>query len=82
MLRLDLERNLEAIVSLKRDCITAINNGKFILNVYEYDNIPHWHGFLINDELLFIGKCEWDLSLDRKKLLAGQKEYTLYRKRG
>lgn len=79
-LALHLKRNYEAKPILEQKCEAAIRNGKFKLNIFEYDNIPHWHGFLINDELLFMGRCEWDLDAEKKELLAGQKEYVLYKK--
>jgi hypothetical protein len=53
--------------------------GRIKLEIYEYDNIPQWHGILINNETLFMGRCKWKLEQERKELEVGQREYRVYK---
>lgn len=58
-------------------------SGKISLNIYEYDNITQWHGVLINDEMLFLGRCDWQVENKgtpqaRYYLQVGEREYTQY----
>jgi hypothetical protein len=54
-------------------------NKSISLEIYQYDNIPHWHGVLIDDDLLFMGRCKWELIDERYHLLAGQIDYRQFR---
>jgi hypothetical protein len=29
------------------------------LCIAQYDNLPHWHGVMFNDRILFMGRTEW-----------------------
>lgn len=46
------------------------------INVYQYDNIPHRHGILINNTVLFRSKCSFS---DQGKLLVGQNGYKMFK---
>jgi hypothetical protein len=43
-----------------------------------YKNLPHWHGFLIDDEYLFLGRTDWSFDTDRPKLTVGQNKYRFF----
>jgi hypothetical protein len=43
-----------------------------------YKNIPHWHGYLVNNEYLFLGRADWDLSSHKPKLSVGQNKYRYF----
>ncbi|MBL0358001.1 MAG: hypothetical protein IPP72_14475 [Chitinophagaceae bacterium] len=60
---------------------TYFEAGKIDVEIFEYDNIPHWHGVLIDDEIFFMGRCKWKL-IDEKffRLQVGQKEYRQFAK--
>lgn len=47
------------------------------LSLYEYDNLPHWHGVLFNKEVLFMGRTEWYRAGDANlwQLRVGEVEY-------
>ena len=48
-----------------------------VLSLYEYDNLPHWHGVLFNKEILFMGRTEWYRADDENtwELRVGEVEY-------
>jgi hypothetical protein len=48
-----------------------------LLSLYEYDNLPHWHGVLFNKEILFMGRTEWYRTGDDNlwQLRVGEVEY-------
>ena len=43
-----------------------------------YKNIPHWHGFLINDEFLFLGRTDWCFARSRPRITVGQNKYRYF----
>ena len=45
--------------------------------MYEYDNLPHWHGVLLNRQHLFMGRTEWFQNGDDEfwDLRVGEVEY-------
>lgn len=47
------------------------------LSLYKYDNIPHWHGVMINKNILFLGRTEWYKDGDDEvwELKVGEVEY-------
>ncbi len=56
--------------------------GNISIETKLYRNIPHWHGWLINDDYLFIGRTDWVL-VEQKgktvpKLTVGQNTYRYY----
>ncbi len=51
------------------------DNGSLKLSYWIYDNIPHWHGIQIDDDVLFMGRCYWEEIDNRLLLKVGEKEY-------
>lgn len=43
-----------------------------------YQNIPHWHGWLVNNEYLFLGRTNWQFRGGKPKLLVGQNKYRYF----
>jgi|694.fasta_scaffold146709_3 hypothetical protein len=43
-----------------------------------YKNLPHWHGILIDDEYLFLGRTDWTFSFKKPKLTVGQNKYRYF----
>lgn len=43
-----------------------------------YKNLPHWHGILINNECLFIGRTDWEFPTGKPKLSVGQNKYRYF----
>ncbi len=43
-----------------------------------YKNLPHWHGFLIDNEYLFLGRTDWLFHTDKPKLTVGQNKYRFF----
>jgi hypothetical protein len=52
-------------------------NGRLVFTAKTYKNIPHWHGWLINDQHLFLGRTDWtfDGKDNKPQLRVGQNEY-------
>ena len=41
-----------------------------------YSNLPHWHGWLFNDDHLFLGRTSWNIEKDGQPILkVGQNKY-------
>lgn len=50
---------------------------RFSFRAKVYRNLPHWHGWLINNDHLFLGRTDWIFDGDdtRPELRVGQNEY-------
>lgn len=51
---------------------------RFSISARVYKNIPHWHGFLVNGEHLFLGRTDWEFSTNKPKLSVGQNKYRYF----
>lgn len=64
--------------------IPRIEAGQLTVNSVLFDNIPHWHGILINETVLFLGRTEWEFPAHGVEgvpnLLVGQIEYRRFHK--
>ena len=67
--------SLKDIITNQEEYKKAIENGRLELNLHLVDNIPHWHGILINDEILYLGRSKWDMAKNHKEMHVGRKEY-------
>jgi hypothetical protein len=38
----------------------AYLGNRFRFNARKYHNLPHWHGWLFNDKILFLGRTSWE----------------------
>lgn len=56
-------------------------NGRLTLNLHAYNNIPHWHGWLINGEHLYLGRTDWEEFGGKPILYVGTNEYRYFDKR-
>lgn len=43
-----------------------------------YKNLPHWHGVLVNDEHLFLGRTNWLFPDGKPELTVGQNKYRYF----
>jgi hypothetical protein len=80
-----LENNVRGTLigegTFKKMYQTAFNEGKVSLNIYQYDNIPHWHGILIDNDVLFMGRCKWKIIDGKYHLMVGQIDYRQFREK-
>lgn len=55
---------------------------KVTLEVFYFDGVPPWHGFLLNCEHLFLGRTDWDwdTSSSNPRLSVGNNQYRYYGK--
>ena len=51
---------------------------RFIFTARNYRNLPHWHGVLVNDEHLFLGRTDWKCPNGNPELAVGQNKYRYY----
>ncbi|WP_088243504.1 hypothetical protein [Calothrix rhizosoleniae] len=51
---------------------------RFSLSARVYRNTPHWHGILVNNEHLFLGRKDWEFSTTKPKLSVGQNKYRYF----
>ncbi|MEW5931161.1 MAG: hypothetical protein AB1941_27165 [Gemmatimonadota bacterium] len=49
--------------------------GQFTLTVREFDNLPQWHGIMIDGDVLFLGTTSWQFDRGVPELKVGQNEY-------
>jgi cell division protein FtsL len=49
--------------------------GRIQITARTYNNLPHWHGWLVNDRHLFLGRVKWAFSNEGPILKVGQNEY-------
>jgi hypothetical protein len=75
----DAKSTLIGEENFKRKYKTLFQEGKLSLFIHQYDNIPHWHGILIDNDLLFMGRCKWEVIDGRYHLLVGQIDYRQFR---
>ncbi len=51
---------------------------RLIFKAATYRNVPHWHGWLVDDDLLYFGRTKWEFDYERPKLTVGQNEYLVF----
>jgi hypothetical protein len=51
---------------------------RLIFKAATYRNIPHWHGWLVDDDHLYFGRTKWEFENERPKLTVGQNEYLVF----
>lgn len=74
-LKIDAETTLKRVPLFEKNYRSDILRDKISISVYEYDNIPHWHGIMIDDDIFFMGRCKWIEKNKRLHLQVGQMEY-------
>lgn len=60
----DLRRTISGMEDFSRIHHEAIDNGRLVLKRYDCDNLPQWHGVLINQSVLYMGRTEWIFHAD------------------
>lgn len=79
-LKMDAYRTLTGIELFNQKYADVMKNGKLSLDVFLYDNIPHWHGILINNNTLFMGRARWIIKGNKYDLTVGTNEYRMFQK--
>lgn len=65
----------KGIDAFRRKYGSEIADGRLVFTVAEYDNIPHWHGILVDGDILFLGRTEWKEAEPNRELSVGQNAY-------
>ena len=73
------ERIME-FIQKEKEPSGAISEGRLDIAVYHYRNLPHWHGMLINNNYLFLGRTRWTLQPEKKifNLSVAEQTYRLF----
>lgn len=79
-LKKSAEDTLDLLPIFKTEHKSKFDEGRISLEIHQYDNIPHWHAILIDDEDLFFGKCNWQVKNDGYSLQVGQLQYKQFSK--
>jgi hypothetical protein len=53
----------------------SLYNGRLKFQAKVYQNLPHWHGWLVNGDHLFLGRCDWLYGNELPVLRVGQNKY-------
>lgn len=75
----DTKRTIEGIELMNEKYKNQLSDGRLTIDVFQYDNIPHWHGVLIDTDTFFMGRCRWNISGDNYELEVGTNEYRLFK---
>ncbi len=60
-------------------CKHAANyQGRLSITAKKYRNLPYWHGVLVNNEQLFLGRTSWTFNRPSPSLNGGQNNYRYY----
>ena len=51
---------------------------RLLMEARIYKNLPHWHGVLVNDEHLFLGRTNWLFPDGKPELTVGQNKYRYF----
>lgn len=78
-LRISAETTIECQADFRKKHASEFNEKRLEMKLQQYDNIPHWHGVLIDDDELFLGRCSWEIQSNRYYLQIGQREYRHFR---
>ena len=63
------------------EAVSSLSKGvseRFTCKLKYYSNIPHWHGVLINDVQLYLGRTSWTTVDDELHLRVGENEYRIF----
>lgn len=73
---------IERIEEFNRRLATLVRGRSIQVSVQMalFDNMPHWHGVLIDGSTLFMGRTEWEFEESAPDLLVGQIEYRKFQK--
>lgn len=75
-----IQERIKTFVDEERKPGRMIDIGRLEISLYRYNNIPHWHGILINSQYLILGRTRWVFNPDRstKRLTVGEELYRFF----
>jgi len=59
--KLDCKSQIATFKNMVEVHKNGLSNNRIELNMFGYDNLPHWHGVMVDDEILFLGRTEWSV---------------------
>lgn len=78
----ELSEKRKSDVARVYDSLKPEQRARLSLSVRYYDNIPHWHGILVNGDQLLLGRTSWEADGERFHLRAGENTYRLFNSEG
>ena len=75
-----IEADIAAFVNKDKSAEKLVESRRLEVFLYQYRNIPNWHGTLINNQYLFLGRTRWAVHSDKHifKLSVGEETYRLF----
>ncbi|WP_340199484.1 hypothetical protein [Ascidiimonas sp. W6] len=75
-----IKESNDRILDIDDYCKTTVKDFKerfeFIARTYE--NLPHWHGWMVGEDHLFLGRTKWYFDNELPRLSVGQNEYRYF----
>ena len=72
------EQRISEVKRFNDECSKKFDS-RLSIEYKHYSNIPHWHGWLLNDEYLFLGRTNWNRNSNDEPLLqVGQNKYRFF----
>ncbi len=68
------EKRLKDVQEFERDCKESFGN-RVTFDYKTFHNLPHWHGWLVNNSQLYLGRTDWTFENHTHKLRVGQNLY-------
>jgi hypothetical protein len=73
------ENSKQREIDIQNFCKHAADyRGRLSVTAKKYRNLPYWHGVLINNEQLFLGRTSWTFDRRFPSLNGGQNNYRYY----
>jgi hypothetical protein len=74
--REDMKRTIQGIKDFSSIHHEAVESGNLNINHFEFDTLPQWHGVMINEKTLYMGRTEWIFYADSPPAMkVGQCQY-------
>ena len=75
-----VKESKQRIVDIEEYCKTIVVEFEDRLQFHArtYKNLPHWHGWMIGKEHLFLGRTKWLFDNELPRLSVGQNEYRYF----
>ncbi len=69
-----IQGNVDSISLAQSILSTRLKDKSWRLELYKYRHMPNWHGFMIDEQYLFMGTCVWRDGV----LTGGENRYELF----
>ena len=73
----DLDKTLAGLAEVQRVLRERFESGQLSIELIQFDLLPMWHGVMLGDKILYMGRTRWDMSRtgEAPTLQVGSREY-------